>query len=325
MRRRQGGAPRRARGVTMAELTVALALGALVALVGSALLVSASASYLNQAEAARLNDGGLYALQTIGRAVRQSAFGGWDDDAGPLGARPEDGASVSGIDARTLGRDSEGIELPLGGAVNGSDVLALRYVGAGAGADGDGSVLNCAGFGVAKAASDAQRSWSIFYVGSDAGGEAELRCKYRGANGWGADAIVRGVDSFQVLYGLDTDDPADGVANLYVNASAIEGLDGALVPLGANAAERALDRNRKTHWKRVVSVKVALLLHGAPGSAGGALPARFDLFGKAYSDAWGGGDTGVAIDEKILPPAQRGRARRMVDATILLRNPQSER
>ena len=50
-----------------------------------------------------------------------------------------------------------------------------------------------------------RRGWSIFYVAANGDGEAELRCKYRGASGWGADAIVRGVDSFQVLYGVDTD------------------------------------------------------------------------------------------------------------------------
>ena len=308
-------------GLTLAELMVALALGLLVVLVASALLVSANGSYVSQAEATRLSDSGLYALETITRAARQTAFVNWDKDEAPVIARPEDSAGVSGADARSVSRASDGIATPAGSPVNGSDALALRYFGAGAGASGDGSVINCAGFGVGNAASEAERGWSIFYVAADAGGEAELRCKYRGANSWGSDAIVRGVDTFQVLYGLDLDEPADGVANRYVNASVIDALDEALVLDGADAAARARDQHRKTYWKRVVSLKIALLLHGERGAMPDFLPARIDLFGAAYSDAAGRADTGVRIDEEQLPLALRKRPRRLFETTILLRNP----
>jgi type IV pilus assembly protein PilW len=320
MRRRGAAAPARARGLGAAELLVALALGVLVALVASAMLVTASAGYVNQVEAARLNDSARYALDIIGRAVRQTIFANLAGADAPAGARPGDSASVGGLDARGVSRDSEGIEEPLGGAVNGSDVLSLRYFGAGSGSGGDGSVINCAGFGVGAAASEAERGWSIFYVAVDAGGEAELRCKYRGASSWGADAIVRGVDSFQVLYGLDTDEPPDGAVNQYVNASAVDAMDAALVLEGADAAAKERDKNAKTHWKRVVSIQIALLLHGARGSAPRGGTARYDLFGKAYADAHGGADAGVHIDEAELAPAQRGRARRALVTTIMLRN-----
>ncbi|MDC8760566.1 PilW family protein [Janthinobacterium fluminis] len=309
----------RARGFGAAELLVALALGLVVALAGSALLLASNASYLSQTEAARLDDNARYALDLIGRAVRQTAFVDLDSDDAPVGARPEDSASVGGLDARSVNRSSFGIEAPAA-AVNGSDVLALRYFGAGSGSGGDGSVINCAGFGVGAAHSEAERGWSIFYVARDATGEAELRCKYRGESSWGADAIVRGVDTFQVLYGLDTDEPPDGVANAYLNASAIDGLDGALPLTGADAAARAREKNAKTCWKRVVSVRVALLLHGERATQPPGGPAQFDLFGKAYSDAHGGDDAGARIDAGRLPAALRGRARRALVTTILLRN-----
>lgn len=320
MRRRGAIGLARARGLGAAELMLALALGVLVALAAATVLLGASASYVDQVESARLNDSARYAVEIIGRAVRQTIFvdlGGVD---APAGARPGDSASVDGLDARSVSRTTHGIESPLPGAVNGSDVLALRYFGAGSGAGGDGSVINCAGFGVGAAASEAERGWSIFYVATDSGGEAELRCKYRGESGWGADAIVRGVDSFQVLYGLDTDEPPDGAANQYVNASVIRERDAALVLVGADEAARELERNAKTHWKRVVSIQVALLLHGARGSRPGGDAARFDLFGQAYADAHGGADAGVRIDEAALPAALRGRARRAVVTTIVLRN-----
>ncbi|MFM9436122.1 type IV pilus assembly protein PilW [Janthinobacterium sp. CG_23.3] len=322
MSRRGAAAPTRARGFGVVELLVALALGALLALTASVVLLASSASYLNQVEAARLNDSARYALDIIGRAVRQTIFAngvGAGADA-PAGARPADSASVGGLDARSVSRGSDGIEAPLAGAVNGSDVLSLRYFGAGSGSGGDGSVINCAGFGVGAADSEAERGWSIFYVATDAGGEAELRCKYRGESSWGADAIVRGVDTFQVLYGIDTDEPADGAVNQYVNASTIDALDAALALDGADAAAKERDKNARTRWKRVVSIQIALLLHGARGSGPRGGTAQFDLFGKAYADAYGGADAGVRIDEARLPPAQRGRARRVLVTTITLRN-----
>lgn len=305
-----------ARGLGLIELMVSMVLGLLVALIGSVLLINSNYAYLNQAESARLNDSGRYALETLSRAVRQAALVNWDKADAPVLARADDSASIGGYDARSLNRATAGIDAPLTEAVNGSDVLAVRYFGAGAAGSGDGSVLNCAGFGVGAATSEAGRGWSIFYVATDADGEAELRCKYRGASSWGADAIVRGVDSFQVLYGLDTDQPGDGVANRYLNASAINALDAAQAAAGDNAAAR----NRKSAWKRVVSVTVALLMHGERRSAAREAPRQFDLFGKQYADAYGGADAGVHIDELTLPPEQQGRSRRMLRSTIVLRN-----
>lgn len=310
----------RMRGLTVAELMISLTLGLLVTLVGSALLVSSNSSYLDQTEAARLNDSGRYALEIITRAIRQTAFINWDNADAPIGTQFEDSANISGLDARSLNKNSDGIDNPVDVAVNGSDVLAVRYFGVGVEVGGDGSVINCAGFGVGNAKSQADRGWSIFYVATNASGEAELRCKYRSENTWGADAIVPGVDSFQVLYGLDTDDPADGTANQYVNATEINDQDDTLVLVGADADARQRDKNKKTYWKRVVSIRVALLLHGERASGAASLPAQFDLFGKDYADAHASSDHGVRIDEQSLPAALRTRVRRCVVSTILLRN-----
>lgn len=308
------------RGLGLAEMFVALAVGSLVTLVAGAVLVNASGNYVHHTESARLNDSGRYALAVIGQALRQSAFVNWDDGAVPPATRPEAAASIAGLDAAGVARSSEGIDDPLPDAVNGSDVLALRYAGSGT-PDADGSVLNCAGFGVAAAATEAQRGWSIFYVAAGGDGEAELRCKYKGAHGWGGDAIVRGVDSFQVLYGLDTGTPADGIPDRYLNASGIRALDAVLALDGDSEAARAEDFNRKTWWKRVASVRIALLLHGEAHSRAGAGPAAYDLLGRAYSDAMGGADRGVRIGERDLPELQRARVRRVFETAVALRNP----
>lgn len=305
----------RARGLTLVELMIALTLGLLIILAGSALWLTAQTSYLHQSAAAELTESALYGIEIVTRAVRQSAFVNWDLGTVPLALVDPSPTSISGLDARSLTQNSAGINAPLTAAVNGSDVLALRYTGTGLGLPGDGSMLNCAGFGVGMARTPDQRGWSIFYVASDASGEAELRCKYRTADssGWGADAIVRGVDTFQVLYGIDTDEPPDGIVNAYVNATALNAIDAALAAAGA-------DLSSLTRWKRVVSIKVALLLHGTPGSGLKRTPAQYDLFGSAYAEGDGINDVGVRISAQKLPSALQGRARRSVVATIFLRN-----
>lgn len=301
---------RRQRGATIVELMVAATVGLLAMLLAAGLLVSANAAYVGQVEAAAVDDSGRYALEIITRAARQAAFVNLErDEAGAdRGTAP---ASLGGLDARSLGRTTEGIDSPLANAVNGSDVLALRYGGA-----ADGSVISCAGFAV----DEADDGWSIFYVDRNAGGEAELRCKYRGKTSWGADAIVGGVDTFQVLYGLDTDSPADGLANEYVSAAVLDQRDAALVLAAADPAARLRELRRRTHWKRIASIRVSLAVHGARRERADEEPLVLDLFGRSYSDAFGAIDQGVHLAEETMPDDLRRRERRMFTATVLLRN-----
>jgi len=306
------------RGATIVELMVALTVGMLVLLMAAGMLVSANAAYLAQVEAAALDDSGRFALEIVTRAARQAGFVNWEREAASLdlGAAP---AHLKGLDARTLSRATDGIESP-GSAVNGSDVLAVRFAGAGSGARGDGSVVDCAGFGVGQH----EEGWSIFYVARNGAGEAELRCKYRGNAGWGADAIVANIDTFQVLYGLDTDTPADGVANEYVNAGVLDKRDAALVPTATDPQARERERLRRTHWKRIASIRVALVIHAPRRGLPGLEPRVFDLFGRAYSLAAAGFDPGVRLDEAQLPGEARQRARKMFASTVLLRNPSAQ-
>jgi type IV pilus assembly protein PilW len=304
----------RERGLTLAEMLVALAIGLLTVLAAGRLLLFAVSAQATQTEMSAIDDGGRYALELIGRAVRQAGFVDPAVLAGPepgavLDAAP---AAVAGLDAHSLPRATAALDAPLPDQVNGSDVLALRFTGAGA-APSDGSMASCAGFAVAEG----QEGWSIFYVARSSEGEPELRCKYRGASGWSADALVSGVDGFQVLYGIDTDTPRDGVPNRYVNADAIRALDAAL-PAGLSAAEF----NRRTWWKRVVSVRVGLLLHGSrpTRSAPGSLVYR--LPGPGAADPR---DAGSSLDEAAMPPDLRRRERRMFAMTFALPAPGSGR
>jgi type IV pilus assembly protein PilW len=297
-------------GFGVAELMISLTLGLLVMLVSVTLLVSANAAYVAQAEAASVSDAGRFALAVIARAARQAAF--VDRERTDGGADPAAPPPVRGLDAASLSSGTAGIASPRAAAVNGSDVLALRFAGMGD-RDGDGSVTTCAGFSVGAG----QDGWSIFYVGIGPGGEPELRCKYRGANNWSAEAVISGVDSFQVLYGLDTDVQPDGQANRFVRATEINALDAALVPDGASIEERERDRMRNSWWKRVTSVKVALVAHGARQSHQVGGPAVYKLFGAAYSDD---ADVGTRLARAAMTPQLKQRERALFSATIVLRN-----
>ena len=298
-------------GMTIPELMIALTIGALVALGAASLFGIANASYAAQLDAASVDDNGRYALELIARGVRQAGVRDWEGIDPALGEdqvqAPLQAPRVMGLDARSIAKTGTGIDGPLPDAANGSDVLAVRYHGAGPAPDGDGSATNCAGFGV-HALED---GWSIFYVAKNAHGEAELRCKYRGASGWGADAVVAGVDTFQVLYAVDTDLPADGVANGYLNADAVTALDGAFVP--------GPDLQEHTYWKRVLAVRVALVLHGARPTYMARETQVFDAFGAAYSDARGADDAGTRLPEETLAPDVRLRERRLFATTVRLR------
>jgi len=304
-RRRPAGS--RERGLTLAEMMVALAVGLAVVLGAARLFGLAGSAYAARMEAAAIDDGGRYALDLVGRAVRQAA---WVDPAQPPLAPGLVPARLAGLDARSLGKATPALDDPLSDAANGSDVLALRYPGAGPAPNGDGSVLNCGGF----AHAEGEEGWSIFYVAKNGQGDAELRCKYRGESSWSADALVAGVDGFQVLYGIDTDTPRDFVANRYLNAAAVTALDAAL-GLGPDA--EAL--NRHTHWKRVVSVRIGLLLHGNRVTRTDTDTLDFDLLGAGYAASGAAAlDAGSTLHESALPAALRQRERRLFTATVAL-------
>ncbi|MGO4380768.1 PilW family protein [Pseudoduganella sp. RAF53_2] len=265
-------------GFGLAEAMIAAALSLFLTLVASTMLIAANANYLNTGAASRVDDSGRFALAIIGQAVRQAGYG--DSDT----------AAFAGLDAASIKENTSAIDEPQP-AINGSDVLLVHFAGS-----ADGAMVNCAGFEEAG-----PHAWSIFYVGKAADGEAELRCKYKGASNWAADAIVRGVDSFQLLYGLDTDEPQDGIPNRYLTADAINAMDAATAAAGTP----------KSNWRRVASVRVALLLHGEFGSRPGGPPMHYALF-----------EGGPVVDEASLPTPLQRRARRVFTATYAVRNRQ---
>jgi type IV pilus assembly protein PilW len=310
-------------GLTLIELMISLTLGLLVVMSGSLLLLSSKTSYQVQDESSRMQETGRYALELIALSVHQAGFENWEDGSAGNVNGSTLSAHITGLDAYSLKSSDEGIENPVPNSVHGSDVLALRFNGSASGDGADGTILNCAGFAVSEPVDpERDRGWSIFYVGLDAAGEPELRCKYRGKTAWSAEAIARGVESFQVLYGLDTD--MDGMPNRFARAEEIERMDESLILEGANPVERMQEKNRKTVWKKVTAIQVALLVRSAAGVRNGEQNQRFDLFGQAYAASYSETDKGSSILESALAGRELGRIRKIFRSTIYLRNAESQ-
>ncbi|MGF6276096.1 type IV pilus assembly protein PilW [Massilia sp. UYP11] len=310
--RKKTGGPRhryRQAGLTIAELMVAMALGLAVLLASGSLLITSVRAHAAVTEATEMDDSGRYAVDALARAIRLAAHVDW---AAHPGADPAAPARLAGLDASSLERSGPGIEATLPDEANGSDVLAVRFSGSGAPPGGDGATLDCAGFPVHRD----EEGWSIFYVARNAQGDAELRCKYRGASNWSSDAVAGRVDGFQVLYGLDAD--GDRVPERYVNATELGALDAALAPVGATPDERAADLRRRTHWKRVALVRVALLLHGPRLDPGAHSDIVYDLFGPDHGAAFSTGDQGTRLMGAALDDGRAPRMRKVYGATIAL-------
>ena len=152
----------------MPELLVAMAVGLGVLLAGASLFIWANRAFAAQVETAAMDDAGRYALEAVARAVRQSAAADWE--SGSNGPSPEAPAHLSGLDARRVSQAGFGIDNAPVDAVNGSDVLAVRFPGSGAAPKGDGSSLDCAGFSVHRE----EEGWSIFYVARNGQGDTCL-------------------------------------------------------------------------------------------------------------------------------------------------------
>ena len=258
-------------GSSLIECMLAASLSACVVLAAISMLQSANTAFVQHEQFALLQDNGRYAVGVIARAVQQVAY----VDHALMGANPTSQMAIQG-------QDNSG--------VNGSDELTLYFAGSGIVADGN--VINCAGFAVADTLPD--QGWSIFYVARNSEGEPELRCKYKGSSAWTSQALVAGVESFQVLYGVDSD--ADGIANQYLNASNVNAL---------------------SLWNQVVALRIALLLRAARNSGNSNAPNVYALFGENYDAA---ADPGTRIILSSLPAASRKWPRLVVQSTLYLRN-----
>lgn len=298
------------RGLTLVELLVSLILSSLITLAATALYSVTVSSYKTVDAGQELQDNGRFALEVIGQAAR---LAGYQNYAQRDGSGRDNSRRFAATSFPTVrGFNNAKVSTPgtitddgatNNGGVNLSDTLAFRFHGASLATDAskpDGSMIDCQGVAQNYPLNADDVALSLFWVANDSSGEPSLQCISRGSPTATAltrntQPILKGVETFQVMYGLDTN--GDSVPRQWVSGQNVAAAD----------------------WIKVVAVRVGLVIRGEVGSgqAQSATTTENDLYplGKEFT----GNSTETGL--KFTPPND-GRLRRVFNATYKLRNPQ---
>lgn len=321
----------RQRGFTMVELLVAMVLGTLIALAAVTSLTVARRGFATVDAASQLRDNARFGTDLIRRVAYQ---GGFLDVNHAVNAMSSHQASVfpppyvfgfnNAVmniptpplpgDALNGNRNATSAGCPSStdtACVNGSDILVLRYqtpAKFAGGTVGDKATTNCAGITQNNASTDRNDLVVSALHVALVRGEPALVCSYQDAAGvWQStpQPIIEGVETFQVLYGMDgvaPNDPvlaaSDTVAERYLRADQI-------VVAGNSAATEA-------NWRRVRSLRIGMVLRGPAGSAQDRSAGTFHPLGSGMKSEEDPGTEFV--------PLADGRLRQSVTFTVYLRN-----
>jgi type IV pilus assembly protein PilW len=329
-------------GMTLIELMVAMVIGMVVSLAAVTALIVARKGFSTVDAASQLRDNSRYASDLIQRIALQTGFKDAlyatgvpnqkdlsDDAAGNIAANV---TGFNNASFNTTDLTSKGAGTP----VNGSDVLILRYQSAKLNSDpnssvADGSMIDCAGNIITTVPVNRDdRMVSVFYVAVGTDGEPSLMCgrSNDGLAPYNGQPIIQGVETFQVLYGVDGytaastafTGTADSVPERYLRADQIVIGTGA----GSTSTKATYD-----NWRRVRSIRIGMIVRGPANSGqgttavtmypfGGAKSSSSDAVGSAFTPATASNDPGAAFT-----PAADGRLRQAVTLTIHLRNDQA--
>jgi type IV pilus assembly protein PilW len=306
------------RGMTLVELLVAMAISLVVALAAMFALLTSRSGYSNVDAASQLRDNTRLTNELLQRLIVQAGF---KDPRYAATARPKDPSqppsasepAIFGFNNATPSLSDPG-HVSAGAAPGNSDVLVVRYQAPETATDSglvDRSIINCLGQpapnGQLPLTSDTLLT-SVVYV-DEYKGEPSLMCVTVDTLGTISTPrpIVKGIESFQVLYGTDGVTP--GTAPTEAADSVIDRMlraDQLTVPGDAAATNQ--------NWRRVRSVRVGLVARAAPGSAVAQAAEKFLPLGIQYGVA---ADPGSVVDSN-----SDGRLRQVSTTTVHLRNEQ---
>lgn len=180
------------KGLTLIELLISLLISAVLMFGVGTVYVSSKRGYNIQDSLARQQENSRFSLDILTRDLRMAGY------------------------LPSVGQDNNILKEPIdtagtsdGGGLN-NDVLTLRYE----------STTDCLGQATpANSCGSKQCAINRYFIDAN----SNLACL--GNGGAAPDIIAEGVSNLQVLYGIDTDTTADGIANKYVtwnNVSAAE-------------------------------------------------------------------------------------------------------
>ena len=314
-------------GLTLIELLVAMTLGLLIALAAAAALLVSRQGFFAVDAASQLRDNARYAQSIVQRVGVQAGFKNINMLVPPP---PEDPAnpfepSVFGINNAKRSTSTTwdtGTNWGTNDAGKNSDILVLRAhvstVTGELGSPSDGTIIDCLGEAPPVTPGLDKGFFNILHVQASSAGEPALMCTRAAAGGgFEAQPLVQGVESFQVLYGVDNVVPntaptgaTDSVPDRYLRADQ-------LTVTGNDAATYA-------NWRRVRSLRIGMVLRSQPGSAVDTASQTFYPLGTSRSSASGaiGSAFAHATNDPgtvFTPPVDR-RLRQVVTFTVHLRN-----
>jgi type IV pilus assembly protein PilW len=193
-----------AKGFTLVEMMVALALGTLLAVVVAQLFANTRESNRATEDAARIQESMRFAASVIGRTVRIAGYKSNPTAVSttvfPSTARALDGTNGSGTD---------------------SDTLIVRFQGA-----QNNTMLDCLSANVAPDFAGNTVSYNKFSIATGADGRKALFCNTDSASTAAGTELVPGVEAMQVIFGEDTTAaPGDGTADRFVPVGSVSELD----------------------------------------------------------------------------------------------------
>ena len=332
------------KGLSLVEMLVALVISLLITLAAVSALIVTRQGFTTIDVSSQLRDNSRFATDLIQRIGGQAGYKN-DFFASAKASRLNSNTIpvVKGIDniepyvygynnaLLSVSGSSIAISSTARTTSDGSDVLVLRYQASTAATTSgatDGSMINCAGFtGSATAPSDlGDRMVSIFHLMKDSTtGEPSLYCSYLKTDGTGylTQPIVQGVENFQVLYGTDNVTPATAPPATAASDASDSTPDRYLRADQLTVTGDATATNN--NWRRVRSVRIGMVLRGAPNSQQGSGPTTFYPFGSAKASI--SGTAGSALSSSsdvgtIFTPTADGRMRMVSTFTVHLRNNQ---
>jgi len=305
------------KGLTLVELMISLILVSLITLAILALYNMTAATYKTTDANQQLQDNARFIFEIFSQAVRQAGL----QDASQYAILREEGGALPssyiweatsavvppnalfGFNNATVvstGNVNDFGAHNTGSAANGfSDVFVVRYFGSSR-LDGhpidinvaDGSVVDCRGVPVPYPQNTGSVGLSILRV-AVSNGEPELQCiNAARAQAWN---IVRGVESLQIMYAVDTDAATDPTPNRWLNAQQVDAAG---------------------QWAQVKMIRIGMVLRGPIGSAERQAPALYPL-GEEFSKI--GGSVSAEQGLTFVPPSD-GRLRKTFAFNISIRN-----
>ncbi len=330
------------RGLTLIELMVAMAISLVLAIAAISALTISRQGFTTVDAASQLRDNARFVTDLVQRLGVQSgfkdvAFAGTVRVTNVAGTSNNPEPSVFGynnsyISATAIANGTDPLASVNGSnPVGKSDILVLRYQPAetfpGSGVT-DKTMIDCNGApSAAPPAGRDDRLVSVLHVANDASGEPSLMCTTlvpTTTSTYTTTALVRGVDTFQVLYGGDGVTAGGDSAMLPWNGG------GDLLPkifLRADQLTGSTPVYTNNNWRRIRAIRVGLILRGDNGSAQTTSSGPFYPLGPGASAS--GGAVGSALSSAsdlgtvFSPSPADRRLRQTVTFTVHLRNDQA--